>query len=105
AQVIADGVGGVVGWGLGEVGDGASEFFAGPVVEISCGDFDGAGGAEVADEGFDEGGFAGAIGAQDGENLAGCEDEGDVAEGGFVGGVGEGEVFDLEEWLRHGGTP
>ena len=58
AQVIADGVGGVVGWGLGEIGDAAGEFFAGPVVERAGLPEDGAGGAEVAEEDFDEGGFA-----------------------------------------------
>jgi len=104
AQVIADGVGGVVGWGLGEIGDAAGECFAGPVVESAALPEDGAGGAEVAEEDFDEGGFSGAVGAEDGEDLAAFEGEGDVAEGGFVCEIGEGEVFGLEDGFRHRGA-
>ena len=58
AQVIADGVGEVVGWGLGEIGDVAGEFFSRPVVKGAALPEDGTGCAEVAEEDFDEGGFS-----------------------------------------------
>jgi len=102
SQMVADGVGGIIGGRLRQIGDAAGEGFAGPVVQSAALPGNRAGGAEVAEEDFDEGGFAGAIGAEHGENLAGVEGEGDVVEDGFVGGVGEVQVFGGEDWISHG---
>ncbi len=66
----------------------------------------GGGGGEAAED-VEEGGFAGAGGADDGDELAGFDGEADVAEGGdfkFAGAVGLAEVLGEDDgrrrWLR-----
>ena len=57
------------------------------------------GGLEDAVDGFEEGGFAGAVGAEDGDELAGLDVEGDVGEDGTTG-IGKVNVLDLKFHLR-----
>jgi glyoxalase family protein len=63
----------------------------GIVEEVFAEDLDGAGGgSEEAGEHFDSGGFAGAVGTEEAEELAGFDDEIDVVDGGeAVEGAGE----------------
>jgi hypothetical protein len=70
--VIEDGVGGVVGWGLGEVGEFFCELAAGDLGEELQVQRDGAGvGGDVGDEEFEESGFSGTVGAEEGEDFSG----------------------------------
>ena len=57
-------------------------------------------GVELAGEGFEEGGFAAAVGAQDGEVFAGVEDEVDVVQDGR-GATGYVDVGEIDDGLRH----
>ena len=95
---------------------GAAHFGAfgiGEFGEVDAVDEDGAGGgAGEAAEDVEERGFAGAGGADDGDELAGGDGEVDVAEGGdleFAGAVGLAEVLGEDDgrvtrlWIRRGG--
>src|SRR5258706_14836634 len=55
----------------------------------------------MAEQDFDQCGFAGAVWAEDGEDLAGFEGKGNVGERRFVGGIREGDAFGLEDWISH----
>jgi hypothetical protein len=97
AEDLGDGLAFVVGGGLGEVGDGSGEVFgavsaegAGVERRLSRG------GGEEAEEEFEEGGFAGAVGAEEDGDAAGGEGDGDVGEDVVGGGVGEAEVGGCE---------
>ncbi len=56
------------------------------------------GGGELADEEFEDGGFAGAVGADDADAGVELDVEVDVGEEGFVGGVAKGDVGHLNDW-------
>lgn len=56
------------------------------------------GGRELADEEFEDGGFAGAVGADDANAGVELDVEVDVAEEGFARGVAEGDVGHLDDW-------
>lgn len=58
-------------------------------------------GVKLAGDGFEQGGFAAAVGAEDGEVFAGVEGEGDVVEDGLVA-AGYGDVLEIEDGRGHG---
>ncbi len=80
---------------LADHGDGAGEFAA-VLPGVAAEDVDGArGGAAQPHRGLDGGGLPGAVGAEEREELAGGDGEGDAVDGG-EGPVAAGEVADLD---------
>lgn len=88
--------------GVAALGDVADEALALGVVGRAAEDGGGAGVAvEKADEDLDEGGLSAAVGADDGDEFAGCGSEGDVLEREPASRVGEGEVVDGDGVFGH----
>lgn len=58
-------------------------------------------GVKLAGDGFEEGGFAAAVWAEDGEVFACVEGEGDVVEDGLVA-AGDRDVLEIEDGWGHG---
>jgi hypothetical protein len=97
AEDAGDGLAGLVGGGLGEVGDDAGEVAEAVGGEGLVEPLDGAGGgAELAEEEAEERGLAGAVGAEEDGDVACVDGEGEVAEDGVFRAVGEGEVVGVE---------
>ena len=76
---------------LGDVADGAFADFG----DGSAEDFHGAGDGDGAEDSAEEGGFSGAVGADEGEGFAGVECAGNAGEDGWSA-VGEGGVIEFE---------
>ncbi len=95
-DVVADGVGEEEGL-LRDEADVSAEGLEGEGADGAVVDEDGAGvGVLEAGDEVDEGGFAGAGGAYDGEAAAGGDAEVDVVEDGGTVGVGEGQVAEFD---------
>ena len=85
---------------LWDVGDSGREVVTGEVAEGAIVEEDLAGaGSEQVERQAEEGGLAGTVGTEDGGHGARREGEGDIAEDGSIGRVGEDEVVGPE---RHG---
>ena len=88
---------------FGDEGEaGADAVFDGEVGEVLAGEVEGAVAGVDAHDGVEEGGLAGAVGADDGDDLAGGDVEGGVVEGGDAA-VGDVEMVHGEE--SHSSAP
>jgi hypothetical protein len=89
---------------LGQIGDVAGEFFAGPVAERGGLARGWSLGAEVAEEDLMRVDFPEPFGPRMARIWPGSRERETSLEGGFVGGVGEGEVFGLEDGTHRAGS-
>ena len=98
-HIFEDGEFVIEAWGLEDDAELLSgEVWVGEDVDVEDGDL-ALGGAKEGGEDSEEGGFASAVGAEDGEDLVGGDAEGEVVEsGGGVGLVAMGELLDVDGW-------